>query len=68
MWVPGHSGNALPIRQLGWTQWSHVDLPDLERTTKTLTVAAWIKPNELNRSGIIFNQSEGLRSGLDFAK
>ena len=64
MWVPGHSGNALPIRQLGWTQWSHVDLPDLERTTKTLTVAAWIKPNELNRSGIIFNQSEGLRSGL----
>ena len=40
MWVPGHSGNALPIRQLGWTQWSHVDLPDLERTTKTLTVAA----------------------------
>ena len=68
MWVPGHSGNALPIRQLGWTQWSHVDLPDLERTTKTLTVAAWIKPNELNRSGIIFNQSEGLRSGLGFCQ
>ena len=37
-------------------QWSHVDLPDLERTTNTLTVAAWIKPNELNRSGIIFNK------------
>ncbi len=66
MWVPGHSGNALPIRQLGWTTGSHVDLPDLERSTNTLTVAAWIKPNELNRSGIIFNQSGGLRSGLGF--
>lgn len=63
-WVPGHSGNALYIRQIGGAHHSHVDLPNLERTSNTLTVAAWIKPDQLHRTGIIWNKSEGLTSGL----
>jgi hypothetical protein len=67
--LPGFSAANTAVQTTGFTVESAVALPSLGLYTNTVTIVAWINPQDAQQpySGIVFNRNPGTTAGLIFS-